>query len=310
MTSRAIVRLSGLLLLVVAAPTCDPSGTSGTSGPEPAVDAVIVAAGDIADCSRTADDATGSSLDTIPGIVMALGDNAYPDGTPADYANCYAPTWGRHKPRTRPVAGNHDYHTPGAAGYFGFFGASAGEPAKGYYSFTAGSWLVIVLNTGTDKPVNYEAGSAQELWLRNELGTRSQQCVLAVWHHPRFSTTVDRPAIRPAVTALWNALYENGADLVVNGHDHSYQRFAPQKPDGTADVEFGIRQIVVGTGGGEGLYDFAPVPPGSNLEVRNNDTWGVLKLTLKPGGYDWTFIRSAGGAFTDSGSGTCHGRPL
>ncbi|HET8712181.1 MAG TPA: PKD domain-containing protein [Gemmatimonadales bacterium] len=272
-------------------------------------DPVILAAGDIGDCLRTSDDATGQTLDTIPGIVMPLGDNAYLDGTPEEYANCYDPAWGRQKYRTRPVAGNHDYNTSGAAGYYGYFGAAAGDPTKGYYSFTAGSWFVLVINTGTDRPVNYEAGSPQEQWIRAELAAHTEQCTLAVWHHPRFSTIKDRAPIRPEVTAIWNALYEYGVDLVLNGHDHSYQRFAPQKPDGTLDNAFGIPQIVVGTGGGEGLYAFGPIPEGSNSEVRNNDTWGVLKLTLKNAGYDWRFIRSAGGTFTDSGSGTCHGRP-
>jgi hypothetical protein len=154
-----------------------------------------------------------------------------------------------------------------------------------------------------------EAGSVQEQWLRNQLATHSQQCVLAILHHPRFSTTQDRAPITPHLAALWNALYEYGADLVLNGHDHSYQRFAPQRPDGTADAAYGIRQLTVGTGGGEGLYGFAPIPPGSNLEVRNNTTWGVMKLTLKSGGYDWRFTPVAGAAYTDSGSGTCHGRP-
>jgi PKD repeat protein len=270
---------------------------------------VILAAGDIGDCTRSSDDATGALLDNLAGIVMPLGDNAYLSGTPTEYSDCYGPAWGRQKARTRPVAGNHDYYTTDAAGYFGYFGASAGDPAKGYYSFTLGNWFVIVLNTGTEHPADYAAGSAQETWLRNELATHSQQCVLAMWHHPRFSTVAERPAIRPEVKSLWDALYQYGADLVLNGHDHAYQRYAPQTSDGVADASFGIRQIAVGTGGGEGLYAFMPIPPGANLEVRNNDTYGVLKVTLRAAGYDWQFIPASGGAFTDSGSGTCHGRP-
>ena len=286
----------------------DASGT--TSLTVTTTDPVILAAGDIGDCTRSSDEATGQTLDTIPGTVMPLGDNAYLNGTPDEYVNCYAPNWGRQKARTRPVAGNHDYNTPGAPGYFGYFGAAAGDPAKGYYSFMAGDWFVLVLNTGTDRPVDYQVGSAQEQWLRGELAAHNQQCTLAVWHHPRFSTTEGRDPIRPEVGPIWNALYEYGVDLVLNGHDHSYQRFAPQKPDGTRDDVFGIRQIIAGTGGGEGLYAFAAIVPGSNLEVRNNDTWGVLKVTLKANGYDWRFVRSAGGTFTDSGSGNCHGRPM
>jgi hypothetical protein len=166
------------------------------------------------------------------------------------------------------------------------------------------------LNTGFDKPDSVKAGSRQEQWLRAELASHSQQCVLALFHHPRFSTIKDRAPIQSWLGALWDALYEYGADLVVNGHDHAYQRFAPQRPDGTADPNFGIPEIAVGTGGGETLYDLAePQPAGSNIQVRNNTTFGVLKVTLKNGGYDWSFIPAATGTFTDSGSGNCHGRP-
>jgi len=273
-------------------------------------DPVLLTAGDIADCTRASDDATANLLDGLVGIVVPLGDNAYSDGTTDEYNTCYAPTWGRQKARSRPVAGNHDYITPNATGYFGYFGAAAGDPSKGYYSYTLGSWFVIVLNTGTQRPIDIAVGSAQEVWLRNELATHSQQCVLAMWHHPRFSTVAGRDPIRPEVGPIWNALYEYGVDLVLNGHDHAYQRFAPQTPDGVANPTFGIRQIAVGTGGGEGLYAFAPIPTGSNLAVRNNDTWGILKVTLRAGGYAWQFISAAGGGtFTDAGSGTCHGRP-
>ena len=271
---------------------------------------VILAAGDIGDCLRRGDDSTAMLLDTLAGVVVPLGDDAYDNGTLDEYNRCYDPTWGRQKSRTRPMPGNHDYITAGAPGYFGYFGAAAGDPAKGYYSYTLGSWFVIVLNTGTDRPLNYEAGSPQEQWLRSELASHSQACVLAMWHHPRFSTVLGRDSITWYTQPIWDALYEYGADLVLNGHDHAYQRFAPQRPDGTADAAHGIRQIAVGTGGGETLYDFAdPAPAGSNIEIRNNRTHGVLKLTLRSGGYDWKFVPASGATFTDSGSGTCHGRP-
>jgi acid phosphatase type 7 len=284
---------------------------------------VILAAGDIGDCTRLGDDSTAMLLDTLQGIVVPLGDDVYENGTPDEYTNCYAPTWGRHKARTRPVAGNHDYncgqHVPGlpgctspAAGYFGYFGAAAGDPAKGYYTYPLDSWLVIVINTGTDSPVNYAAGSPQEQWLRSVLASNSQQCVLAMWHHPRFSTVKDRVPLTSYTEAIWNALYEYGADLVLNGHDHAYQRFAPMRPNGTRDDAHGIRQIAVGTGGGETLYSWADsLPAHQNLEARDNHTHGVLKLTLRSGGYDWKFVPASGGAaaFTDSGSGSCHGRP-
>lgn len=274
-------------------------------------DPVIVAAGDIGDCARTTDNATGALAEAIPGIVMPLGDNAYPNGTPAEFANCYDPAWGATKARTRPVAGNHDYYNPGptknAAGYFGYFGAAAGDPAKGYYRFALGSWLVVVLNTGTESQDSIRAGSTQEQWLRAELASHTGQCVVALFHHPQFSTVTGRPFVRPETTPLWQALYDAGADLVLVGHDHAYQRFKPMRADATADAAFGIRQITVGTGGGEGLYGFGDT--NANLDVRNNDTYGVLKLTLRNGGYDWQFIAAAGGTFTDSGSDTCHGRP-
>lgn len=281
-----------------------------------ATNPVIIAAGDIGDCGRTSDNHTGDLLDAIEGIVMPLGDNAYENGTPTEFDNCFDPAWGRQKARMRPVAGNHDYYNPGptknADGYFGYFGTSAGDPSKGYYDFTLGSWLVIVLNTGTESGDFIAAGSPQEQWLRAELASHSQQCTLALMHHPQFSTVTGRPFVRTETTPLWQALYDYGADLVLNGHDHTYQRYKPMRPDGTADAALGIRQITVGTGGGEGLYGFGSTSP--NLEVRSgngeNATFGVLKLTLKSGGYDWQFIPAAGeGSFTDSGSASCHGRP-
>ncbi|MFN2570966.1 MAG: PKD domain-containing protein [Gemmatimonadales bacterium] len=277
---------------------------------------VIIAAGDIGDCDRTSDNATGDLIATLQGIVMPLGDNAYLSGTATEFANCYDPAWGRQKARTRPVAGNHDYYNTGATknadGYFGYFGASAGDPSKGYYSFNLGSWLVIVLNTGTESADFIAAGSAQEQWLRALLSSHTEQCTVAMMHHPQFSTVTDRPFVRTETTPLWQALYDGGADLVLNGHDHTYQRYKPMRPDGTADASFGIRQITVGTGGGEGLYGFGSTNP--NLEVRagngENGTYGVLKLTLKNGSYSWQFMPAAGqGSFTDSGSANCHGRP-
>lgn len=274
---------------------------------------VILAAGDIGDCGPTRwyDDSTGALLSRMPGIVAPLGDNAYDNGTPAEFANCYDPAWGSVKGRTRPVAGNHDYYNPGskknADGYYGYFGAAAGDPEKGYYSYTLGSWLVVVLNTGTESSTFIAAGSPQEQWLRAELASHTQQCTLVMFHHPRFTSTLDRPWIRPEVEALWDAMYEYGVDLVLNGHDHSYQRFAPQNPDGVADAAFGIRQITVGTGGGEGLYQHGPTV--ANLQVRDNTSYGVLKVTLRANGYDWQFLPITGHTFTDSGSGTCHGRP-
>ena len=233
--------------------------------------------------------------------MFTLGDTVYEDGTPAEYANCYSPSWGRHKGRTRPAVGDHEYRTPGAAGYFGYFGAAAGEPGKGYYSYDLGSWHVVVLNSGCSQ-VSCSAGSAQEQWLRADLAARNQACTVAYWHNPLFTSgSVHRPTV--AVRPLFQALYEAGAEIVLGGDNHNYERFAPQDPNGNADPTRGIRHFVVGTGG-VGHYTFGPIQP--NSEVRNDDTFGVLKLTLHPGSYEWEFVPEAGRTFTDSGTGTCH----
>lgn len=260
-------------------------------------DPVFVGAGDIANCSRTQDEATAELLDNIPGTVFTLGDNAYPDGTLAQFNDCYEPSWGRHKSRTKPVPGNHDYHVSGAAGYFDYFGSAAGDRSKGYYSYDLGAWHIIALNS----EIAQGAGSAQEQWLRADLAANPNVCTLAYWHHPRFSS--GRHGNSTASQALWQALYEYGADVVLNGHDHTYERFAPQNPSGQADPN-GIREFVVGTGGA-GLYPFPTIQP--NSEVRNNTAHGVLKLTLHSTSYDWQFVPIAGLTFTDSGTGNCVG---
>lgn len=267
-----------------------------TSPPSPDV-AVLLAAGDIANCGRNGDEQTAALLDTLPGTVITLGDNAYQDGTLSEYQSCYEPTWGRHKARTRPAPGNHEYNTPNAAGYYAYFGAAAGDPAKGYYSYDAGEWHVIVVNDN----IAYSVGSPQERWLREDLASHPRECTLAYFHKPRFSSSARSSSYGAA--AVWQALYDGGADVILSSHDHLYERFAPQRPDGTADPQRGIRQFTVGTGG-SGLYELGT--PLANSEVRNNTTYGVLKLTLHRGGYDWKFVPVSGQTFTDSGSDTCH----
>jgi hypothetical protein len=258
-------------------------------------DPVLVGAGDIASCSHNRDEATALLLDSIPGTVFTLGDNVYPDGTLAQFNDCYAANWGRHKNRTRPAPGNHDYHTPGAAGYFDYFGAAAGDRSKGYYSYNLGAWHLIALNSEID----HSAGSAQEQWLRTDLAAHSNVCTLAYWHSPRFSS--GQHGNDNDSQALWQALYDYRADVVLNGHDHTYERFAPQNPNGQADSR-GIREFVVGTGGA-GLYPFPTIQP--NSEKRNNTVYGVLKLTLHASSYDWQFVPIAGQTFTDSGTANC-----
>ena len=262
--------------------------------------ALLLGAGDIASCASDGDEATAALLDTLPGVVFTAGDNAYPGGSASDYSGCYNPSWGRHKPRTRPAPGNHEYHTAGAAAYYGYFGALAGDSGKGYYSYTVGTWHIISLNSN----ILMAPGSHQEQWLRADLAAHPARCTLAYWHHPRFSSGTEHGST-PATQPLWQALYDAGADVVVSGHEHNYERFAPQTPAGALDQARGIREFVAGTGG---MSHYAFGPPIANSEVRDNSTFGVLRLTLKPGGYDWRFIpaEGAGGTFSDSGSGSCH----
>lgn len=265
-------------------------------------DPVLVGAGDIASCTRPGAEATAKLLDGIPGTVFTVGDNAYQTGTAIEFAACYDPTWGRHKSRTRPAPGNHEYMTEGASGYFGYFGAAAGDPGKGYYSYDLGTWHIIVLNSNCSEVGGCGAGSPQEQWLRADLAAHPAPCTLAYWHHPRFSS--GRHGSHATYQAFWHALYDYQADVVLSAHAHDYERFAPQDPGGVLDPVRGIREFVVGTGGGSHHpFPGAAIP---NSEVRNDDTFGVLKLTLHPAGYEWQFAPEAGKTFTDSGTGSCH----
>ena len=258
----------------------------------------MVGAGDIASCGSNGDEATANLLSTIAGTVYTLGDNVYEDGTTTEFTNCYDPSWGAEKSRTLPSAGNHEYHTAGASGYFWYFGSSAGDPAKGYYSYDLGDWHIVVLNSNID----VSTGSAQEQWLRTDLAASTKACTLAYWHHPRFNSGSSH-SNDTSVQPLWQALYDANAEVILNGHEHSYERFAPQTPGGTLDTSRGIREFVVGTGGAShatlGTLK-------ANSEIFNGSTYGVLKLTLSAGSYAWQFVPVTGGSFTDSGTGTCH----
>ncbi len=259
---------------------------------------VLVGAGDIAHCESDGDEQTALLLDSIPGTVFTAGDNVYRSGSAAEFASCYAPTWGRHTARTRPSPGNHDYRSADGAPYFAYYGAGAGPPGVGYYSYNLGAWHIVSLNSAIDmKP-----GSPQERWLREDLAAAQAPCVLAYWHHARFSSGTEH-GNAPKTAPLWQALYDHGAEVVVSGHEHNYERFAPQTAAGVADPARGIRGFVAGTGGAK-HYPFGP--PIANSEARNGDTWGVIKITLEPGGYRWQFIPVAGKTFTDSGSARCH----
>ncbi|MFC5942796.1 DNRLRE domain-containing protein [Micromonospora harpali] len=264
---------------------------------------VLLAAGDIASCDRDNDEQTARILDREPGTVAALGDLVYETGTPAEFTNCYGPTWGRHKARTRPAVGNHEYLTANAAGYFGYFGPQAGPPGQGWYSYDmpAGGWHIIVLNSNCSKVGGCQVGSPQERWLRADLAANPARCTLAYWHHPIFSSG-DRE--RPELLPLFRALYEADVEILLSGHAHQYERFAPQTPNRVDDPMQGIRNFVVGTGGRSLQPDFGTIVP--NSEVRNGTTYGVLKLTLVPGIYQWRFLPVANQTFTESGAGTCH----
>jgi acid phosphatase type 7 len=264
--------------------------------------AVLVGAGDIADCrDLSGAEATAKLLEQIPGTIMAVGDLAYPDGTKENF-ECYDRTWGRMKSRTRPAVGNHEFHSAGATYYFSYFGDTAGDPKNGYYSYELGTWHIVVLNSECEQVGGCNTGSRQEKWLRADLAAHPVACTLAYFHKPRFSSGGTH-GDDPEVSGLWEALYDANADVVVGGHDHDYERFAPQTPNASPDPKRGIREFVAGTGG-KSQRPFTT--PHANSEVRSADGFGVLKLTLRPGAYDWQFIPQAGKSFTDSGSGTCH----
>ena len=265
--------------------------------PASAESVTFVGAGDIAKCDIIGG-AVGTArvLDTIPGTVFTVGDHAYPNGSVQNFKECYEPTWGRHKQRTRPSPGNHDYNTRNAEPYFDYFGENAGPPGRGYYSYDLGAWHIISLNN----IIAADRSSEQYRWLETDLKAHPVECTLAYWHVPVFSSGTHGNDWR--MRDIWRLLYAHGADLVLNGHEHNYERFAPQTPDAKADAEHGIRQFIVGTGGG-GVY--RPKGKQPNSEVWDNSAYGVLKLTLSPGAYTWEFVPIPGMKFRDSGSGTC-----
>ena len=272
----------------LAVPTPTPKPVSRASTGE----VILVGAGDIATCDRDEDELTAQLLDEIPGTVFTAGDNAYVDGTYAEYLNCYDATWGRHKDRTKPSPGNHEYNTSGAAGYFQYF-----NNIPSYYTYDLGAWRIYALNS----EINVSDTSEQVRWLEEDLAANPNQCVLAYWHTPRWSSGAKNGS-RPDLQTLWQILYEAGAELVINGHEHNYERFAEMDETGV-EISQGLREIVVGTGGA-GLYDFGT--PLTASQVRDNTAFGVLKLTLRATGYDWEFVPAANSTFTDSGSSNCH----
>jgi acid phosphatase type 7 len=254
--------------------------------------AVLVGAGDISTCENNNDEATAKLLDNIPGTVLALGDNVYIDGTYSDFINCYHPTWGRHKDRTRPVPGNHEYFTPEAAGYFQYF-----SNVPSYYAYDLGDWRIYALNSEID----VSATSAQVRWVINDLAAHPSLCVLAYWHKPYWSSRYDDGSDATYET-LWKTFHNAGAELIINGHVHNYERFKEMDAVGTA-ASPGLREIIVGTGG---VNHDGYVIRLSTSEVRDASTYGVLKLMLRPTDYSWQFVPVAGQSFKDSGATNCH----
>ena len=266
-------------------------------------DPVLVGAGDISICSVPGRSETAALLAQIPfSAIYTAGDNSNESGSIARYSDCFGPTWGQYMSYIHPTAGNHD--ADGIRDYYAYFGAAAGPAGKGWYSFDLGAWHIIMLNTGCKEmvgPCNDAAGSPQELWLKADLAAHHNKCTMAIMHQPRFSSGYH--GSYAAQQPFWQDLYNANADVVVDGHDHDYERFAPQDPSGKADPSRGMVEFVAGTGGAE-LRDFnAPI---ANSLVRIANVWGIMKFTLHPTSYDWQFIPVAGQTATDSGSADCH----
>ena len=318
--------ISIAILIALICVSSDLTQVANTPGVAVAAsDPVIAAAGDIA-CDPAADgfnDGEGNPtscrqkftsdllVDADLAAVLPLGDVQYECGGYQAFLQSYGPSWGRVKSISHPVVGNHEYLTSGgtdctsdnanAAGYFRYFGSTAGDPSQGYYSYDIGAWHLIALNSNCQDAGGCNDASPQAKWLRVDLATHRNLCTLAYWHIPLFSSG-GRTAVN--TQAMWEILYNNGVDVILNGHDHIYERFAPQTPDGELDTVRGIRQFVVGTGGS----NFTEIDSiAANSEVRNNDTYGVIKLTLHPDSYDWQFVPEAGKTFTDSGTTKCYG---
>src|SRR5258707_3285776 len=299
------------LFWVSATPRAASQSPGGAKSHPPSQTAVLGGAGDVVGCRDPRGAlATAKLIEAIPGTVFVLGDLVYDAMTLPQFQKCYGGAWGKFKDRTRPALGNHEYIERSAAPYFQYWGAQAGPAGKGYYSYDLGDWHIVVLNTNCDAKNlgGCAAGSPEETWLKEDLAKRPAACILAYGHHALFSSGVFKShSVHPELKQLWEDLYAAHADLVLGGHEHSYERFAPQYPEVKADPADGIREIVAGTGGpSHDLLGFAT----PNSEAREWDTFGVLKLTLSPGKYTWEFIPEEGKTFHDAGSGVCHNYPI
>ena len=273
------------------------SGDSGGAG----TTVVLTGAGDIADCGLSGAKDTSDLLIGQAGTIFTAGNNAYQNGSANEFAACYDPTWGRVKDRTLPAPGNRDYQTSGATGYKAYFGAASMPDGTTWYSTDLGEWHVIVLDSNCAQVGGCDPGSPQGRWLAADLRASVQtRCTVAIWHHPRFSS--GEHGDDPAVGSFWEQLMAGHADLVIDGHDDDYERFAPQDASGHEDRKTGLREFVVGTGGAA-LHMFTH--EAANSEFRLAGVWGVMRLTLQPANYDWEFLPTSG-EITDSGSAPCH----
>ena len=261
----------------------------------------LVGAGDIGRCDDRSDSKTARLVGKIPGTVFTLGDSAYPDGTREQFRDCYDPTWGKYKKRTRPTAGNHDYHTAGAKPYFNYFRWRAGRP-RGYYSYDRGAWHIVALNSNCEEVGGCDWRSAQGRWLSTDLDRHRGRCTLAYFQHPLYASGsgYDSPKVKP----FWHILYNHHADVILNGHAHRYERFARISPSGERSSARGIRQFIVGTGGALGASEHGPDEP--RVQAKKVGAPGVLKLHLGSGFYHWKFVSVAGRNYTDSGKARCH----
>jgi 3',5'-cyclic AMP phosphodiesterase CpdA len=319
--ARSVVLLAGALAAAAgAAVSCGGASPTPLPSPQPLISAepprlpTIAAAGDIV-CAPGSKDPC-RHLETLavvealaPDLVLPLGDNQYESGSQNEYAEAYNLSWGRLRANSRPVPGNHEYQDDFTAqGYFDFFNGAgsvtgpAGERGKGYYSYNFGDWHFVALNSNCAH-VRGGCGvnSLQERWLREDLQTNRRPCTLAYAHHPRFSSGINGSGDNLA--PLWQALYEYGVDVYLAGHDHHYERFAPQRPDGVSDPEHGVREFVVGTGG-RSITPFRTIL--ANSEIQDTTSFGVLSMRLGPTGYQWKYLAAAGMPLADSGTGTCH----
>ena len=299
--SKSVVVLGSMASAMVLA--CMAALLTAVPGATQTQTVTLVGAGDIAGCDFKHDSKTARLLGKIGGTIFTLGDNVYPEGTSAQFRNCYDPTWGKYNKRTRPSVGNHEYDTSsGAKPYFDYFGWRAGKPSRGYYSYDRGTWHIVALNSNCIEVDGCDWRSAQGRWLKEDLANHRTRCTLAYFHHPLYASGrgEDSPKVRP----FWDILYDHHAEVIINGHAHRYERFARIKPSGERSSARGIRQFIVGTGGAKREFQQGPDEP--RVQAKKVGAPGVLKLKLGSGYYHWRFVPVAGRNYTDSGRARCH----